>query len=292
MSSVRVLSHETNGQLQHQSSPHALFSDLSSMDSKPASDLAADHWAVTCPDLHILSNMSMFDDHHLSADINIPLGIYHDDTTIELPARESVVDPSMEMLDVEIEGTPTLLTPTVVSSPSPASAKSLEAAEQDSSPEARVTRLIGEKHIDGEGVCYVYSDGTHCPKYIKGEPVNAKWGITKAGRPRKRLAQACIACRHRKIKCTPASPKCEQCKRSGKTCRFENAPRGNQAKAKNLGAAAAGDSDKTSPKPRSCKKGTTERTSGASAAESSTQASDSQPDPSPTDAIESDGSSK
>lgn len=87
----------------------------------------------------------------------------------------------------------------------------------------RAVRLIGEGHIDRLGECYIYSDGTHCPKWVKGELVNANWGLTKAGKPRKRLAQACVTCRDRKIKCLPASPKCEQCRRSGKTCRFENA---------------------------------------------------------------------
>lgn len=91
------------------------------------------------------------------------------------------------------------------------------------SKQPRIVRLIGEGHIDRLGQCYIYSDGTHCPKWVKGELVNANWGLTKAGKPRKRLAQACVTCRDRKIKCHPAAPKCEQCQRSGKTCRFENA---------------------------------------------------------------------
>lgn len=83
--------------------------------------------------------------------------------------------------------------------------------------------VIDEQIVEGEGLCYIYSDGSYCPKLIDGEPVNANWGVTKAGKPRKRLAQACITCREKKIKCHPNLPKCDQCQKSGRTCRFESA---------------------------------------------------------------------
>lgn len=83
--------------------------------------------------------------------------------------------------------------------------------------------VVDEKYIDGEGLCYIYADGSYCPKNIDGVPVNANWGITKAGKPRKRLAQACLTCREKKIKCHPNLPKCDQCQKSGRECRFENA---------------------------------------------------------------------
>lgn len=83
--------------------------------------------------------------------------------------------------------------------------------------------VVDERYIPGEGICYIYADGSHCPKTIDGEPVNASWGITKAGKPRKRLAQACINCREKKIKCQPNIPKCDQCHKSGRECRFESA---------------------------------------------------------------------
>ncbi|PYH45769.1 Zn(II)2Cys6 transcription factor [Aspergillus saccharolyticus JOP 1030-1] len=89
--------------------------------------------------------------------------------------------------------------------------------------------VVDEKYIEGEGLCYIYADGTHCPKLIDGMPVNANWGITKAGKPRKRLAQACLTCREKKIKCQPNLPKCDQCQKSGRECRFESAPRGHRA---------------------------------------------------------------
>lgn len=44
-------------------------------------------------------------------------------------------------------------------------------------------------------------DEDELPAYIDGVPVNREWGLTKAGKARQRLPQACIACRKKKIKC-------------------------------------------------------------------------------------------
>ncbi|KAF2087568.1 hypothetical protein K490DRAFT_12804, partial [Saccharata proteae CBS 121410] len=71
----------------------------------------------------------------------------------------------------------------------------------------------------GEGICYVYEDGSYCRTVIDGEEVNPSWGVTKAGKPRKRLAQACLTCREKKIKCEPGVPKCAQCTRARRVCR-------------------------------------------------------------------------
>ncbi|KAJ5343985.1 hypothetical protein MYU51_002037 [Penicillium brevicompactum] len=90
--------------------------------------------------------------------------------------------------------------------------------------------VIDERMIEGEGLCFIYADGSYCPQTIDGTPVNANWGVTKAGRPRKRLALACLTCREKKIKCNPATEAvCDQCRKSGRECRFESAPRGNRA---------------------------------------------------------------
>lgn len=62
-------------------------------------------------------------------------------------------------------------------------------------------RFVKQQEVPGEGLCYFYDDGSHCKPVIDGEVVNAHWGVTKAGKPRKRLAIACITCRERKIKC-------------------------------------------------------------------------------------------
>lgn len=84
-------------------------------------------------------------------------------------------------------------------------------------------RVVGEQDVPGEGPSWVYEDGTTCKKIIDGEAVNAQWGITKAGKPRKRLAIACTTCREKKIKCDPAEPKCVQCEKFGRECRFTTA---------------------------------------------------------------------
>ncbi|KAK2782253.1 hypothetical protein FQN52_000986 [Onygenales sp. PD_12] len=119
---------------------------------------------------------------------------------------------------------------------------SLRSGSPTGQNQLRVAHVVDERVIEGEGLCYIYSDGSHCPKLIDGELVNSNWGITKAGKPRKRLAQACITCRDKKIKCIPNTPKCEQCQKSGRECRFENAPRGNQA-AKNSQQSARSSAD-------------------------------------------------
>lgn len=83
----------------------------------------------------------------------------------------------------------------------------------------RSSRCVGQRDMAGEGLCYIYEDGTYCRAIIDGEPVNPSWGITKAGKPRKRLAQACLTCREKKIKCEPGYPKCHQCAKSQRVCR-------------------------------------------------------------------------
>jgi hypothetical protein len=83
----------------------------------------------------------------------------------------------------------------------------------------RSSRCVGQREVPGEGLCYIYEDGTYCRAIIDGEPVNPSWGITKAGKPRKRLAQACLTCREKKIKCEPGYPKCHQCTKSQRICR-------------------------------------------------------------------------
>ncbi|KAF8446706.1 hypothetical protein BGX38DRAFT_620382 [Terfezia claveryi] len=44
-------------------------------------------------------------------------------------------------------------------------------------------------------------DEDQLPAYVDGVRVNKEWGLTKAGKARQRLPQACIACRKKKIKC-------------------------------------------------------------------------------------------
>lgn len=84
-------------------------------------------------------------------------------------------------------------------------------------------RFVRAAEVPGEGICYFYDDGSHCKTVIDGEAVNAHWGVTKAGKPRKRLAIACITCREKKIKCDPDYPRCVQCEKFGRVCKFKNA---------------------------------------------------------------------
>lgn len=83
---------------------------------------------------------------------------------------------------------------------------------------AGASECVGQRQIPGKGLCYVYNDGNTCPTVIDGEVVNPMWGTTKAGKARKRLAQACLACREKKIRCEPRHPRCLQCEKSKREC--------------------------------------------------------------------------
>lgn len=101
---------------------------------------------------------------------------------------------------------------------------SLEQSPPDNANNIKpLPRVVGETDVPGEGPSWVYEDGSTCKKVIDGEEVNAQWGVTKAGKPRKRLAIACTTCREKKIKCDPAEPKCVQCEKFGRECRFTTA---------------------------------------------------------------------
>lgn len=80
---------------------------------------------------------------------------------------------------------------------------------------------VNEQYIEGKGRVYAYEDGSYCKVEIDGEKVNPAWGLTKAGRPRKRLAQACLPCREKKVKCEPgrAPECCMHCEKAQISCR-------------------------------------------------------------------------
>lgn len=81
-------------------------------------------------------------------------------------------------------------------------------------------RTIRDHYIPWEGSSWVSEDGTTSNKVIGGEMFRAQWCVTKAGKPRKRLVIACMACREKNIKCDPAKPKCVQCEKFGRDCRI------------------------------------------------------------------------
>ena len=122
--------------------------------------------------------------------------------------------------------------PTVRAAPSPSSHISPQIDPQYSGDTIGSSTSIGphslprflcKRFVADKGVCYFYDDGSHCKAVIDGEAVTPLWGVTKAGKPRKRLAVACLTCREKKIKCDPDDPKCVQCDKFGRVCKFQHA---------------------------------------------------------------------
>lgn len=81
-------------------------------------------------------------------------------------------------------------------------------------------RFFCTKEVPGQGKLHFYIDGTRCKATVNGEPVKSEWGVTKTGKPRRRLAVACLACRRKKIKCSPKESTCARCDRMGLPCRY------------------------------------------------------------------------
>ena len=80
-------------------------------------------------------------------------------------------------------------------------------------------KYLGVKDVRGEGTYHVYEGGYRIPTQVDGEHVNPAWGLTKANKPRKRLALACLDCREKKIKCEPGASSCLQCEKAKRPCR-------------------------------------------------------------------------
>ncbi|KAF2716550.1 hypothetical protein K431DRAFT_278761 [Polychaeton citri CBS 116435] len=87
-------------------------------------------------------------------------------------------------------------------------------------PEAQ-GKYLGVREVPGEGQFHIYESGVRIPTYVDGEQVNPAWGLTKANKPRKRLAAACLDCRDKKIKCEPGpgNSACLQCEKAKRPCR-------------------------------------------------------------------------
>lgn len=79
-------------------------------------------------------------------------------------------------------------------------------------------RYLGVKDLPGEGTFHLYEDGYRIPTQVDGEVVNPQWGLTKANKPRKRLALACLYCRDKKTRCEPGVNGCLQCVKAKRTC--------------------------------------------------------------------------
>ena len=80
-------------------------------------------------------------------------------------------------------------------------------------------KYLGIREIPGEGSFHMYEGGYRIPTHVDGEQVNPAWGLTKANKPRKRLALACLDCREKKIKCEPGANSCLQCEKAKRPCR-------------------------------------------------------------------------
>ena len=87
-------------------------------------------------------------------------------------------------------------------------------------PEHRCQRrYLGVEVVRRGGSYHVYEGGYRIPTRVDGELVNPAWGLTKANKPRKRLALACLHCREKKIKCEPGVSSCSRCERAKRPCR-------------------------------------------------------------------------
>lgn len=122
-----------------------------------------------------------------------------------------------------MEGPRTPFTPSVTGDLQDSSSQSdfepSRAGAQGSKRGKSIVRFLRTADIPGKGLCHVYDDGSHLPAYVDGELVNPFWGLTKANKPRKRLALACLDCREKKIKCEPGVPSCLQCEKAKRPCR-------------------------------------------------------------------------
>jgi hypothetical protein len=101
-------------------------------------------------------------------------------------------------------------------------ANSLERPGSDGFPPAgpeSSKKYLGVQEVPGEGQFHMYEGGYRIPTQVDGENVNPAWGLTKANKPRKRLAMACLDCREKKIKCEPGANSCLQCEKAKRPCR-------------------------------------------------------------------------
>ncbi|KAF2769208.1 hypothetical protein EJ03DRAFT_99986 [Teratosphaeria nubilosa] len=96
--------------------------------------------------------------------------------------------------------------------------RSSEGTAGSNGPECQ-RKYLCTKEIPGEGTFHLYEGGYRIPSQVDGEQVNPAWGLTKANKPRKRLALACLDCREKKIKCEPGASSCLQCEKAKRPCR-------------------------------------------------------------------------
>ena len=100
--------------------------------------------------------------------------------------------------------------------PSPIRSVNTPRSEQSGRP--LPVSYVDIRMVEGEGMCYIYDDGTYCPTFVNGEWVNPEHKLTKTGRPRRRLKEACKSCHSKKVKCKPGYTKCDHCAKAHLEC--------------------------------------------------------------------------
>lgn len=102
------------------------------------------------------------------------------------------------------------------------------ATSDDGSPDSNNhgTNLLDEAMSDEFGLTTGPGDGTNLGGKLKGDKgdvAQPAWSElkTKAGKERKRLPLACIACRRKKIRCSGEKPACKHCLRSRIPCVYK-----------------------------------------------------------------------
>lgn len=90
---------------------------------------------------------------------------------------------------------------------------------------SRQTHLPHNQKVPGGVSPITPVEQSALPMPVTGMTADSPWGLTKAGKARKRLEQACVSCRKKKTKCEPisSSSKCLPCEKNNSECHFDGA---------------------------------------------------------------------
>lgn len=159
-----------------------------------------------------------------------PLGSLLEDHGTELfssPQRQPVTPPEKtKTLSRPSAPSPTAHGPDLAPADSPRRKSSMEASDEDSPGSHPHGPSLDDPLSDEFGLATTGpGDGTD----LGGKPKEDKTGTsppwselkTKAGKERKRLPLACIACRRKKIRCSGEKPACKHCLRARLPCVYK-----------------------------------------------------------------------
>lgn len=87
----------------------------------------------------------------------------------------------------------------------------------------RLTHSSHDQKVPGDVASSTPMEQLSPLKQATAISTDSPWGLTKAGKARKRLEQACVSCRKKKTKCEPvsSSSKCLPCEKNGIECHFD-----------------------------------------------------------------------